>query len=285
MAREDRYERLRVSRYTGLDMNTAKIHMDEGAGRYTSNFDFRRIGAARIRPGYARVYISEGGRVQTATDDFNRANGSIGANWTVSSGNVFEVDTNRLKHTSASGAGGVARYTATSFPADQYASVKLAVLGNAVGPVVRAGASQVYLFIGSAPGYWDLVRVNYITVAAVGLASNNAGPTPAAGDVLELRAEGTSLRGYVNGALIVSATDSVLTSGSPGIMGYGAAGGTDRVDDFAAGAISLIRTPVLVTQRPSRLFAFERDDDESRLVIADGSRLEQFGETLPEWDE
>lgn len=58
-------------------------------------------------------------------------------------------------------------------------------------------------------------------------------------EVLRLEVEGTALRGYINGALVVSTTDSAITSGQRGgIYGYRPSGGAVVVDDFATGLLT-----------------------------------------------
>jgi len=289
MAREDRYERLRVTRYSGLDLNTAKVHMDEGAGRVTENFDFRRIGSARLRPGFARLYTTAQGELQVATDLFTRADGALGSDWTGRGATtiLIVVNTVRIGVTTNFAYAGAEWAGAGTFAADQYAKVTVSQMGvlSKIGPMVRSSASGAYAvtFDGTT---FDL-RIVRITSWATGVCVDldSVVYSPVVGDVITLKVIGNSIAAYVNGVLKVSSTDDVLTSGKPGIYAVNMGGilTRGRVDDFYGGSIVSFATAVKSQDTPSRLFAFERDDEETRLVIADGSRMEQFGETLPEW--
>lgn len=103
----------------------------------------------------------------------------------------------------------------------------------------------------------------------------------AVGDTIEIWVVGDHLYGYVNNTLVLEYTDSVITTGRPGLHVYQ----TASLDNWSGGTVSQVRQAVKVSSQPSRLLAFERDDDETRLIVANGPRLEMFGETLPEWSE
>lgn len=62
---------------------------------------------------------------------------------------------------------------------------------------------------------WEL---KYDGVASpVVLATTSSYPAPVAGDILKIKAIGTSIRGYLNGVMILQATDSRLSVGYPGV--------------------------------------------------------------------
>jgi hypothetical protein len=47
--------RLRFMPFKGLDLNTVKIRMDEGAAQISRNFDYGAPPGTRIRAGYSRL--------------------------------------------------------------------------------------------------------------------------------------------------------------------------------------------------------------------------------------
>jgi hypothetical protein len=166
-----------------------------------------------------------------ATDDFNRANGGLGANWS-------EIDT-------AGGSGALAiasnvvtgntltpsasRYTAASFADDQYAEVAVGGLAfngasYRVGPICRASAdtdtARDYYFAwvlddGSSTRTIQVGKV--INGAQTVLASTTT--TVANTDVLRLEVQGTALRVYLNAVQLsaLNSTDSDRTTGWPGV--------------------------------------------------------------------
>src|SRR5262245_64577027 len=75
----------------------------------------------------------------TVTDDFNRADGGLGANWTPELNNMV-IASNKSRGPSA-GTPGIERYTAVSFADNQSAQVTIATFAGSVnagqGPAVR----------------------------------------------------------------------------------------------------------------------------------------------------
>lgn len=55
--------RIRFRPFTGLDLNTAKIRMAEGAAQTSNNFDYEKPPGTRLRPGYARLLALDGSTV------------------------------------------------------------------------------------------------------------------------------------------------------------------------------------------------------------------------------
>ena len=50
-----KYARVRFRPFSGLDLSTAKIRMEEGAAQASENFDYEKPPGARVRAGYARL--------------------------------------------------------------------------------------------------------------------------------------------------------------------------------------------------------------------------------------
>lgn len=172
-----------------------------------------------------------------ATDDFNRANdtGGLGANWTKGdAGNFYEVISNTAQIVNISAV--LDRYTAISWPNDQYAKVTLTTLTAAsdegVGPACRMSAiAQTAYFAQANTTEIKLYRV----VAGVFAQLGSDAAAAAATDVLELICSGTSISVKKNGVTIIGPeTDAVIAAGSAGLWGFQAAG-TVAVDNFEGG--------------------------------------------------
>ena len=130
-----------------------------------------------------------------------------------------------------------ARYIgSTTFSADHYSSVKIAqfTAAGAVAALARvstdydsAGQSSrdFYFLLAAKSGLTTLGKVVNGTAGYTPLVSSSS-PTWSVGDRVEIEVEGTTIRGLKNGVLITAGatyevTDTSLSSGNPGIGGYG----------------------------------------------------------------
>ncbi len=124
------------------------------------------------------------------------------------------------------------------YTSDQYSQVEVTSTqltgGQWIGPMVRAqnggqnayvgiyywnnGSPELMLFKRSA-GSWTQLGSTY-----------NSGPL-AAGTQLQLTATGSTISFLQNGVQRISATDTSLTGGAPGIMAYG----TGQADNWSGG--------------------------------------------------
>jgi len=158
---------------------------------------------------------------QLAADDFNRADGDPGSNWTVMGGGLskFEIRSNGAgTDTNFNHETGL--WTAITWPNDQYSELTATILAASIqAAVVRGstGAQTAYLggFSNADAGnknrrIWKYVAGTYTSLATEAV-------LVAAGDVLRLEVQGTTIRLYVNGTLRLNATDSDIASGSPGL--------------------------------------------------------------------
>ena len=167
----------------------------------------------------------------TLRDDFNRANGALGSNWSSSGGNAaYTIISNTAASSSAQVEEGV-WWNATTFANDHFAEVTITqTASNAfIGPAVRVSSGGNYygFYADNATRYLiSVVGGTWTQLATLGTGFSN-------GDVVRLEVEGTTLRAYVNSTLWTSVTNSSLSSGSAGLTSW--ANNTDgRVDDFTA---------------------------------------------------
>lgn len=175
------------------------------------------------------------------TDDFNRADGALGSNWTSVYGTAPSVFSNKCRG-AAWAASGLAMYNG-AFPNDQYAECKVSVADGIYdkhGPAVRcstaSGGSAYVMIITVANGNANVYKlVNgsmgetpFLAWASMGLSAF------ADGDTAKLAVSGTTITPYKNGSAGTGTTDSDISSGNPGVWAdNGASGSTYALDDFA----------------------------------------------------
>ena len=186
------------------------------------------VGVGGISIRYAQS-VSFNAASTFAYDNFNRANGSLGANWT-NLQNAFSISSNQVAPDNAGI--DVASYTGATFGNDQTARVTVTTMaggGNGSGPCVRlqAGAASGYA------GYIDGSNYEILKLTAgVESVINSGGLTVSAPAIVELSVVGTTLTLTVNGVVIRVSTDSTYSSGAPGI--WTETSSTGRFDDFLA---------------------------------------------------
>ncbi|GAA1031737.1 hypothetical protein GCM10009557_27970 [Virgisporangium ochraceum] len=161
------------------------------------------------------------------TDDFEDGNTTgwtrSGGSWSVvtDGSRVFRQSSTSSDARALAGQGSWTDYAAQ-------ARVKpLAYNGNAVGVIARASSSTNYygFSVNGSQGRL-LKRVNgTVTTIATGAVSVPAN----AWATLRLEAAGSTLRGFVNGSLVVSGADSTFTSGRLGVLATSASASFDDV--------------------------------------------------------
>ena len=181
------------------------------------------VGSANVTNVSVTCVTEAGG---TASDNFSRANGSLGANWTDMSVGGLAISNDAVIGTQANGNSGDI-YTGESFGSDQFSQIELTSTqlsgGQWVGPVVRAqdGGQDLYTGI-----YWwdngspELMLFKLLNGGWAQLGAYPTGPL-AAGTLLDLSVTGSTLSFSEDGAVEITATDTSLTGGAPGIMAYG----------------------------------------------------------------
>ena len=223
--------------------------------------------------GMALTVMSQAAFAATASDDFNRADGNLGPDWTSISDGALAISNQQVVGTIPSGLSGDIR-TAESYGSDQYSQIEITSTpvsgGDWVGPAVRAqnGGQDTYLGL-----YWwnggNPVMELFKRISGNWTQLGNAyssGPLPA-GTQLQLSVTGSDLTFSENGVVRITATDASLTGGAPAIMAYGTptadnwSGGdqpsaaTPEVPNvlmFGAAGIGVLGVSVAITRRRSR---------------------------------
>jgi hypothetical protein len=172
----------------------------------------------------------------SATDNFNRADGGLGANWTAISDGGMAIASQQVTGTAGAVTGDT--WTASTFTSDQYSEVQVTstqLTGTQwVGAAVRVqnGGQNAYVGIyswNSGSPVLQLFKRSAGTWTQLG-SSYSSGPL-AAGTKLRLTVLGNSISFMVNGVQRIGLTDSSFTGGAPGIMAYGSA----TADNWAGG--------------------------------------------------
>jgi len=175
-----------------------------------------------------------------ASDNFNRADGFLGANWTkpLASQNNLVIVNNQVG-VNVEASHNYAFWSTNSFSQDQYSQVRISNLGPWNGVIIRAQPliDRFYLaFVFGANDYEIYVRKD----GAYSLLSRGTTETWSAGDIIGLEAAGlnpvqlTLLR---NGNPVLTYTDTTenLFGGSPGIGIYSPPGDHLEIDDWEGG--------------------------------------------------
>jgi hypothetical protein len=164
-------------------------------------------------------YLPVTSYLNSAYDNATRANGAIGANWTLTN-NGFNITSNNFVGTTG-GANNVAFWSASLFSASQFSQVTLTALNGTVdfpGVAVLLSGSGA-----STQGYNCIETTTNIYMQKIVGTSNttltSAASTGAAGDILRLEAApGGALTCYKNGVSTLTATDTTYSSGQPGLF-------------------------------------------------------------------
>jgi hypothetical protein len=162
-----------------------------------------------------------------ASDHFARADGGLGANWTATRDGGMTISSGQALGSSGNSGD---MWTANSFTSDQYSQVTLTptqlTATQWVGPSVRTRDRGLNAYV--AIYFWNDGNPEILLFfrddgSWVQLGSPHSVNPLGAGAVLGLTATGARLSVTVNGTPVMSATDTRLTGGAPGLMTNGPA--------------------------------------------------------------
>ena len=173
----------------------------------------------------------------SASDNFNRADGGLGANWAATSDGGMAIASQQVTGTAGVLTGDT--WTANSFTSDQFSVVQVTstqLSGTQwIGAAVRAqnGGHSAYVGIYSwnsgSPVLQLFKRSGNTNWTQLG-SSYSSGPLTA-GTQLEVAAVGSTISFWQNGVKRISVTDSSFTGGAPGIM----INGSGTADNWSGG--------------------------------------------------
>ena len=161
-----------------------------------------------------------------ASDDFNRADGGVGAGWTAISDGGMSIASQQLTGTAGVLTGDI--WAANTFASDQYSAVQVTSTqltgGLWVGPAVRVQNGGLGAYVGiyswnNGSPVLELFKRSGGNWAQLG-GSYSSGPL-AAGTQLEVAAVGNTISFMENGVQRIGVSDGSFTGGAPGMMAYG----------------------------------------------------------------
>jgi hypothetical protein len=164
------------------------------------------------------------------TDNFNRANGSLGGNWTAETGFTgLTIASNAVTQVAASWAVSTWNAATNTFQNDQHVQCTATTVISGIVLRWQTGLQNGYLCFANTDGHPYLYRVDSGTFNLL----QNTG-TVAAGNTLSCSVVGQTFTVAVNGSTQFSFTDTLhYGSGAPGVAAYN----NGVVDDFVAGPI------------------------------------------------
>ena len=173
------------------------------------------------------AFVDTASAATTAADDFNRADGSLGPNWSDISDGGLVISSQVVTGTVGQVSGDI--WSAQAFGSDQYSQdeVTSAQLtgGQWVGPGVRLQNGGQNGYVGFY--YWNFGSPELMLFkrSGGGWAEIGGGAYPvsplAAGAKIQVTAVGSKISLLLNGTAVISVTDTSFTGGSPGIVSYG----------------------------------------------------------------
>lgn len=178
-------------------------------------------GNASTRQMVAPVVTAGGGMQLFASDNFNRGNGGLGANWSTlfSSAVAPVIQSGQVQ--SNWGRAEALYYGGIDWPADQYAEAEItAQSGGSVGPAVRMTSNGTF-YAGTIGGFGRGTASAYIllgTNQGLSLVASTGNATVLPNDLIQLSAQGTTLTltDVTNSTVLLTATDSTVSVGYPG---------------------------------------------------------------------
>lgn len=178
-----------------------------------------------------------------ASDNFTRANGGLGANWTTISGFVAPQISSDVVITNAIGTDSAAFYSAITWPNDHYSEftiVSNSTSSDATIPIVRCSPSAAtfyYALIAGPLGSGITVQIKS-SIAGTHAVLSTGTATINTGNIVRLDVLGDALTLSVNGnSVLTAAGGGAVSSGSPGFWIYVDSGTiTDsELDSWTAG--------------------------------------------------
>ena len=159
--------------------------------------------------------------ITLASDNFTRANGGLGANWTTTTGLNAPAIVSNQAQASVTSAASAASYTGRTWNANHWAQITMVSVANSncyQGIFLRGqtGANTNYrVYVVGPPGATAVVNISK-SVAGAFTALNNLTFTLAANDVLLASVIGTTISAYQNGAFLLSFSDSSISAAGDG---------------------------------------------------------------------
>jgi LmbE family N-acetylglucosaminyl deacetylase len=179
---------------------------------------FNGIRSARL---LVAPVLSGSGMQPFVSDNFNRANGGLGANWTTVLAGAASPAIQGGQVQSVWGRAEALYYGGVNWPADQYAEAEITGLGGgSIGPAVRMTSDGTF-YAGTVGGFGNGSANVYFLLGYQGglsVIASSSTATVLADDVLSLSVVGTTLTltNVTRSTVLLTATDSTVSAGYPG---------------------------------------------------------------------
>jgi hypothetical protein len=194
------------------------------------------IAAANVTSVAVSCAASTGGTGTTASDDFNRSDGALGANWTAISDGAMSISGQQVIGTVGQNTGDIR--TAETYPGDQYSQIQVTSTSLSGGQWIAAavrmqnGGQDAYAGL----YYWNFGSPELMLFEREGggwnqLGAYNSGVL-SAGTLLRITVTGSTVSFQQNGVQRLSVTNADITGGAPGIMAYG----NSTADNWSGGS-------------------------------------------------
>src|ERR1700744_551069 len=191
--------------------------------------------ACCLLAGPLSVIFPQAADAATVSDNFDRANGALGSNWTTTPGTAAPQISGNTLHAGTASSLNSAYWSASTFGNDQFAQGTLpGSSGGNYGPglaVRLSGAKGYFLWYGNSTNTVSLWRMDSASSWTQLKASGTLTVTPAT-DVWKIQVVESTISGYQNGTLVVQTTDTSITAGSPGVWLYYA---NNQIDNWSGG--------------------------------------------------
>ena len=170
----------------------------------------------------------------SVSDNFNRADGSLGANWTDMTDGGLAISSQVVVGTNGAYSGDIR--TGETYASDQSSQIEVTSTqlsgGQWIGAGVRAQNGGQSLYLGLY--FWnngnpELMLFKRISGNWTQLGTSSFQGALAAGTQLNLAVTGSTLSFSENGVVRITASDTSLTGGAPAVMAYGAPQGDNWV--------------------------------------------------------
>jgi hypothetical protein len=210
------------------------------------------------------------------TDDFNRANGDLGAGWELVAGSTELVIASNAVTANANFQDNIMRRTEDPFPDDQYSEAKISF---------TSGVSSAETWVGArvgATGDGYFARVDTVAVTLNKRVSGadsfvsdfSIALSPSTLYTVRIDCVGNTIRVFLEGIERINVIDASITDGKPGLR---ASGNEDRptIDDFES--TDFIAPPAefgyeLTSNRNGRILLSDR----SGFVLMSGAESQPF---------
>jgi hypothetical protein len=180
------------------------------------------------------------------TDNFDRGDESPlsgGGNWTTI-GAYYSPRVVSLQCVCQASPDGQAGsfYTAAALPAACYVKATIKNISEFVGILLRGSGTGTFYAVATGGGAGTGYTIHrYLNGGWQEQIASTTGVTAAVNDVIEFRANGTSLQLLVNGVTQINATHGTITAGGySGVIFYGGATTPTALDTWESGSIAAI---------------------------------------------